>query len=286
MENRPAEIFGYPVSDTTAEARKSREKYWCPFIEKTCDRTSRAVDYPFGVCTILQDGMFYVICPHRFDGKGNIGGFPSVLENVALHHFGELKNLAIISDIKLPNHSTVDFVIVRHKPFMSEVDDFVPVELCASLPTGTAQLIQGLNDVMSNEDISTKLYRVSIDNTRTIKRFLNQVFSMGIVYENWGVKSYWVIQEYIYADLGERYGLEQNGYSEEHACRFALQSYSFDGSHVRLQMPRYVSENVDEIYQAMRNDPTLPSKDRFVAIINNKFKAMLSGSLQKRVLNF
>ena len=41
----------------------------------------------------------------------------------------------------------------------------------------------------------------------TIKRSITQLLNKGIVYEAWGVKCYWVIEEYIHANLVRRYGL-------------------------------------------------------------------------------
>jgi hypothetical protein len=37
-----------------------------------------------------------------------------------------------------------------------------------------------------------------------------------------------------------------------------------------------VSTSVDEVYQAMRNNPSLPSKDRLVTVLNSKLRARLS----------
>jgi len=272
MESHLAEVFGYPVSDTTADAHRSREWCWCPFIKETCDRASHIDDYPLGICTLMQDVELYVICPHRFLGADSINGIPSGLENIALHYFGELKNLVILSNIKIPGYGAIDFVIVKHKPFQADIDDFVPVELCASLPTCTAELIQGLKDAMSERNVPATFYDVGIDFGRTAKRFLNQVFNKGIVYENWGIKSYWVIQEYLYTKLIENYGLKPGEYTEEHTCRLALQRYFLVDGHVTWGEPRYVSASVDGIYQAIRNDPTLPSKDLFVAVLNKSLR--------------
>ena len=246
MANRPAEIFGYLIDNKTAEARRACEKHWCPFTERLCDKTSRSIVYPLGICTISRGDMFYAICPHRFEEKGSIEGIPLAEENIALHYFGELKNLVTFSEMKLPNYGTINFVIARHKPFKAEIDDFIPVELRAFSPENTA------------------------------RRFLAQVFDKGIVYENWGVKSYWVIQEYIYANLVKRYGLKQEGYSEEHASRFALQEFSSAGNKLSLQSTRIVSTSVDEIYRSMRSNSGLPNKGQFVAALNEKLKARLS----------
>lgn len=276
MTNYPAEIFGYHIGNITTEAKESRRKHWCPFMESVCDRISHSIAYPLGVCTILHDGLFYAACPHRFEGNGAIDGIPLVLENIALHHFGELTDLVVFSDVKLPSYGIIDFVVARHKPLKAEIDDFVPVELRAFSPVSTVQLVRGINDFMASVNVSNKAYDIDINIDYTIRRFLTQVFNKGIVYETWGIKSYWVLQEYIYANLVKRYGLKREGFSAEHASRFALQDLFLDGNKIKLQATRYVSVSVDEIYQAMRNNPGLPNKKQFVTALNDKLKARLN----------
>jgi len=276
VTNSPAEIFGYHIGNITTEAKESRRKHWCPFVESVCDRISRSITYPLGVCTISQDSTIYAVCPHRFAGKGSFDGVPLVLETIALHYFGGQADLVTFSDVKLPNYGTIDFVLAKHKPCIAEIDDFVPVELRAFSPVSIAQLVRGINDFMAGVDISNQTYYNGINIERTIRMFLAQVFNKGIVYETWSVKSYWVIQEYIYANLVKRYGLKREGYSAEHASRFALQEYSSEGNKITLHATRFVSVSVDEMYQAMRNNPGLPSRGQFVATLNDKLKARLS----------
>jgi hypothetical protein len=274
--NRPAEIFGYHFSDISPEASQARKNHWCPFLERRCIKNSRLIDYPFGVCTVEHGGNFYTICPHRFEEKGTIKDIPLILENIALHYFGNLANLVLFSEIRLPNIGSIDFVLVRHKPMRAEIEDFIPIEFQSDSTTGTGPLVQGLKDFFAGLDILDRTYNFGINTYDTIKRSMTQLFNKGIVYEKWGIKSYWVIQEYIYANLVKRYGLKREGFSEDHASRFALQEFTFDENKIRLQATRFISVSVDEVYQAMRNNPGLPMKDEFVANLNEKLKARLS----------
>ena len=274
--NRPAEIFGYHFSDLSTEANLSRKNHWCPFMNRQCSKRSRLIDYPFGVCSVEHGDSYYTICPHRFDQKGSVEGISLVLENIALHYFGDLTNLILFSEVRLPNVGTMDFILVRHKPMKAEVDDFLPVEYQSDSTTGTGALVQSLKDFLAGEGLAKKNYNFGINTYDTIKRSITQLFNKGIVYENWGIKSYWVIQEYIYANLVKRYGLKQDGYSGEHASRLALHEFFFFGNELSLHATRFVSVSVDEVYQAMRNNPGLPNKSQFVAALNEKLKARLS----------
>jgi len=110
----------------------------------------------------------------------------------------------------------------------------------------------------------------------TIKRSMTQLLNKGIVYEAWDIKCYWVIQDYIYANLVNRYGLKQEGYLPEHASRFALYDLVQEGDRLHLMPSRFISTTVEEVYQAMRNNPGLPDKNGFVKTLNAKLQARLS----------
>jgi hypothetical protein len=274
--NRPAEIFGYPIDDRTEEAQRIRARHWCPFVNQVCNKKSRLIDYPFGVCSAEHQGRINTLCPRRFEERGSIEGIPRVLEDLALHYFGTFNNVIPFPEVKLPKIGSIDYVLVKHKPMKAEVEDFVAVEFQADSTTGTGGLVQGIRDFLAGQSIEERSYRFGMNTYDTIKRSITQLLNKGIVYEAWGMKGYWVIQEYIYANLVNRYGLKQEGYSQEQASRFALYNFKREGDHLNLVLSRYVSTSVDEVYQAMRNNRSLPSKDRFVNALNTKLRAKLT----------
>ena len=102
------------------------------------------------------------------------------------------------------------------------------------------------------------------------------LINKGIVYEVWNTRCYWVLQEYIYANLVNRYGFKADGFSPEHASRFALYNLVRQDGRLTLLLRRFISTTVDEVYQAMRNNPGLPSKDRVVQGLNARLQAELS----------
>jgi hypothetical protein len=273
--NRPAEVFGFSIHNRSPEAQSVRNRYWCPFADAKCYKISRLINYPFGVCTVQHHDEFYSVCPRRFREQGSIEGTPQVLEEIASHYFGDLSNVIYFPEVRLPNIGSIDFVLVRHKPMKAEVDDFVPVEFQTDSTSGTGQLVKGLQDFMEGQNIEERKYAFGINTYDTIKRSMTQLFNKGLVYEGWGVKGYWVIQEYIYANLVKRYGLKASGYSPEHASRFALYNLIQQEDRLALVQSRWVSTTVDEVYQAMRKNPALPDKDTFVGFLNVKLRAKL-----------
>jgi len=274
--SRPAEVFGFPIGNKSDEAQKLRERHWCPFVGNVCRKKSRLIDYPFGVCSVEHHDGIYAICPRRFEEQGGIAGVSRVLEDIAVHYFGDFNNVIPFAEVRLSNVGAIDYVLVRHKPLRAEVDDFVAVEFQSDSTTGTGKLVQGLRDFMAGVDVQKQTYRFGMNTYDTIKRSITQLLNKGIVYEAWNIKGYWVIQEYIYSNLVHRYGFKQAGYVPEHSSRFALYDLEQAGDRLTFAPKRFVSTTVDEVYQAMRNNPNLPAKDEFVKVLNNKLHAKLS----------
>lgn len=274
--NRPAEIFGYPLENISPEAQDMRQKHWCPFVDNRCNKKSRLIDYPFGVCSAERGGDIHLICPRRFEEEGAIEGVPLVLENIAQHYFGDFNNTIVFSEVKLPNVGSIDYVLVRHKPMKAEVEDFVAVEFQTDSTTSTGGLVQAMRDFMADDKSPQQTYKFGMNTYDTIKRAMTQLMNKGIVYEQWDTKCYWVIQEYIYNNLVSRYGFKQDGFSPEQASRFALYNLVPEKDRFTLKLNRFISASVDEVYQAMRQNPGLPPKDKFVQALNAKLQARLS----------
>ena len=125
--NRPSEIFGYPTWNRSEEAQDARRSHWCPFQERTCNKKSRLIDFPFGVCSAQHGTGIHAICPHRFDEPGSIEGVPKVLEDIALHYFGGFDNTVVFSEVRLPNigNPVGDSVELKSTRFISTTVDEV-----------------------------------------------------------------------------------------------------------------------------------------------------------------
>ena len=275
-KNRPAEVFGYPIDDGSDEAQQIRGRHWCPFVGDLCNKKSRLIDYPFGVCPAEHHGQINAICPRRFEEQGSIEGIPRVLEDIAVHYFGGFNNVIHFPEVKLPKVGSIDYVLVEHKPMKAEVEDFVAVEFQTDSTTSTGELVRGIKVFLAGQNMAERSYRFGMNTYDTIKRSVTQLLNKGIVYEAWAIKGYWVIQEYIYANLVTRYGLKPEGYSPDDASRFALYNLEREDGSLRLISSRFVSTSVEEVYQAMRNNHDLPSKDGFVKVLNTKLRAKLS----------
>ena len=226
-------------------------------------------------CSTEHGGGFRTICPSRFEERGSIQDVPKVLEDIALHYFGDFNNTIAFPEINLRNVGSIDYVLVRHKPMKPEVEDFVSVEVQSDSTTGTGKLVDGLKDFIGGCDIQAQSYGFGMNTYDSIKRAITQLMNKGIVYESWNSKCYWVIQEYIYSNLISRYGFKTGGFASTHASRFALYDLVRNGDTLSLECTNFISTTVDEIYQAMKNKPNLPKKDEFVNHLNTKLRLKL-----------
>ena len=274
--NRPSEIFGYPLANRSAVSQQVRQQHQCPFRNVPCDKKSRLLDVPFGVCSVRTRAGMHVICPRRFDEEGSLAGVPRVLEDVAKHYFGDTDNIVVFAETRLPNVGNIDFVIVKHRAMRPEIDDFVAVEIQADSTTGTGELVRAFQEFISGDDVANRNYRFGANTYDSIKRAVTQLMNKGMVYERWRTKCYWVIQEYIYANLTSRFGLAEGRYRAEDSTRFALYSLLPRGERLALQPTRVLSTSVDDVYQAMRNNPGIPTKDAFVKALNHKLQLRLA----------
>lgn len=270
-----AEIFGFPINNRSDEAEEARQRHWCPFTDSRCVKQSRLLDYPFGVCSVRHQGHICAVCPRRFDQRGALPGTPKVLEELARHYFGTINNVVAFQEVGLPGIGTIDYVLVQHAPLHPQVTDFVAVEFQTDSTTGTGAIVQGLQDFVAGQDILSQTYRFGMNTYDTIKRFVTQLLNKGIVYEAWDVKCYWVIEEYIYANLVRRYGVRNDGFDPTSASRFALCALEPVDDRFDLNLHRFLSITVDEMYQAMRTNPGLPSKEQFVRGLDARLRARL-----------
>lgn len=203
-------------------------------------------------------------------------GVSRVMADITEHYFGDFNNLMIFPEVGLPNVGSIDYVLVRHKPMRPEVEDFVLVEFQSDSTTGTGELVKSVRDFFAGQNLQGRSYSFGMNTYDSIKRAITQLMNKGIVYETWNTKCYWVIQEYIYANLIRRYGFKTEGFSPDHASRFALYNLVPQNERLTLTLSRFISTTVDEVYKAMRHNPGIPSKDKFVQHLNAKLRLKLS----------
>lgn len=275
MAKYPAEVFGNPIPSAPGQVKKARNnKYWCPFAEDKCNKQSRLIKYPMGICSVRYGDDTIALCPRRFLQAN------TVFKNIADHYFKTRNDLVVFTEIGLPQVGTFDFVMVKHRPFSSEIEDFVVIEFQTGQTTGTGKLVEGLKDFMKGEDLQGRSYGFGLNLADIWKRSFTQILNKGIVLENWGHKIFWVVQEPVYQDFLNRYNLNGMAYDDKHTTVFVIYDLRQNPDKYNLYQTRIESSTIDDLFKAFRNNPNIPPKEKFLNKLNAKLKAKLELKLE------
>jgi hypothetical protein len=221
-----------------------------------------------GVCSVHFNGQTIALSPRRFLESN------TVFKDIADHYFGGRSDLVVFSEVNLRKIGNFDFVMVKHKPFSSEIEDFVIIELQTAQTTSTGKLVKALESFLRGENIEEETFGFSLNYADIWKRTFTQILNKGIVVEHWGNRIYWVIQEPIYQDFLNRYRLDVR-YSDKHNIVFAIYDLRQDKSRYELVQSRIESATTSELFAAFSNNPDIPSKDAFAGKLKDKLAAKL-----------
>ncbi len=212
----PNEIFGFPVEKQTKQAVQNSKKYFCRFLNKKCDKQSRTIPYPMGVCSVNHSNCKPIICPHRFL-ENNL-----VFHDIAKNAFGSANNILLFSEVKLKNVGNFDFVLVKHKPISSKIDDFCAVEFQSDSTTGTGKLVDALKDFIAGENVLENKYAFGLNTYNTIKLSYIQMLIKGQVMEKWDKQIYWVMQKYVFDNMINRFKLKEMDFNKANKTKYFI----------------------------------------------------------------
>lgn len=268
----PVEIFGYPYNCTSSEAQKSRSKYWCPFTAEQCSKQSRLLSYPMGVCSVLHMGSKIAICPARFRQD------KTVFIDVCTEVFGTINNVLLFPEIGLTSVGTFDFVLVKHEPIGSKVEDFCIVEFQTDSTTSTGQLVKALKDFMNGIDVSARRYNYGMNTYNTLKLAYIQMLYKGQVLENWNKNIVWICQEYVFDNMVQRFHLSNLKYNVNSSTHFFVYSFFDTGSQYKLKMIDKRSSTISNLITAFTKQP-IHNIDTFIKNLEGKIKLNLGVTL-------
>lgn len=275
MAKYPSEIFGYYWKDTSNEAKSAKKNHHCSFHDSRCYKKSRLVDYPFGVCTAHTDGKEIALCPRRFMERGII------FRDIAKAHFGSIHNILVFSEVGLPGIGNFDFVMVKHKPLSTVVEDFAVIELQTGQTTSTGKLVRGFKDLMESGTIAPNAtYNFGINTYDIWKRTFTQILNKGIILEKWKRKIFWVVQEPIFEYFRVKYRLGDIKYDPNHSSVFLLYDLKLTGNRLVLSQTQKYSSTIDALFEAFRKNDEIPPVDKFVERLQTKVDSDLKLGLR------
>ena len=275
MSKYPSEMFGYYWQNDSKAASSSRAKYFCPFVEKDCYKKSRLISYPFGVCTAHVDEEDIALCPRRFLENGII------FRDIANAHFGTIHNILVFNEVGLKGIGNFDFVMVKHKPLSTAIEDFAVIEFQTGQTTSTGKLVQGFSDFMKNGSLVPNVsYNFGINLYDIWKRTFTQILNKGIILEKWHKKIFWVIQKPIFDYFLRKYRLGSLSYSNLHSSVFSLYDLKPNAKNLDLKLNSMVSSTVDDLFNAFRKNDDIPPVEEFVERLQTKVNSDISLGLR------
>ncbi len=264
MKN-PNEIFAYSVNNRNKTVKKARKRHYCRFIEKICDKKSRLINYPMGVCSVNYGDSKPIICPHRFL-EDNI-----VFKNICKSAFGTIDNILLFSEVRLTGVGTFDFVLIKHKPISNEIEDFCVVEFQSDSTTGTGKLVHALKDFINGANVIKKSYAFGMNTYNTIKLSYMQMLVKGQVMEAWDKNIYWVMQEFVFANMVNRFKLKDLQLDNKLNTHYHIYDLDKNKDIDKLILKRKQSTTVANLITAFTHQQT-PSIDKFLNKLEEKIK--------------
>jgi hypothetical protein len=258
------EIFTFPKENQTELAKSAIKNHFCRFLEARCNKQSRTIPYPMGVCSILHQNYKSIICPHRFLENNLV--FSQVCEEI----WGSTNNTLLFSEVKVQNVGSFDFILVKHKPLSNKVEDFCIVEFQSDSTTGTGQLVEALKDFMQNKDLREK-YSFGLNTYNTIKLSYIQMLVKGQVMEKWNKHIVWIMQEYIYENMINRFSLKEMEYDFQKYNKYFLYDLEREEGVDILTLKGKRASTVANLLKAFTHQPT-PNLDEFIEILESKIR--------------
>lgn len=203
------EAFGYPPDAETEQAKRARERCWCPFTEQAC--TKLISPAKTGICSIRYSAegfgdTTWAVCQHRLKG-------PPFREAVKRHFGPATKDAELVTELRIDEpRMSLDGVgaLVDDE---GAVVDLLGIEAQTidtrggSLQPAWEAFTQGRPDRW--RDGYPKGPKFGVNTTNVWKRLLPQVMNKGRLYRGWDSKLYVVVQDPVFQFIARRMPLER-----------------------------------------------------------------------------
>lgn len=132
-----AEVFGFPITNLSADAQYYRDNQLCRFTKKSC--TKDKADDPLGTCSIYHSDKPVITCPMRFREDGII------FRDAAEFFFDPNTTWTAISEVRLHDAQgqtagNIDIVLVAHDD-QGQILDFGAIEIQSVYISGNVRVI-------------------------------------------------------------------------------------------------------------------------------------------------
>lgn len=198
--NPLAEVFGFPVSNLTENAKYYRDNRLCPYHNRFPNCTKDKADNPLGVCSVYHGENKVITCPSRFREDWKI------LHNAASFVWPKGTKWTSLPEIKLVDANSqsagnVDYVIVSYNE-EGQITDFASIEVQGVYISGN--LRNPFQEYMKSPSADFEWegkcpHPDYLSSSR--KRLIPQMLYKGGIFKAWGKKQCVVIQKSFFDTL-------------------------------------------------------------------------------------
>ena len=199
-----AEVFGFPINNETARAKRYRENKLCPFNNIVSNCTKNSIEFPLGVCSLNHKEKPVIICPIRFREDWSIisdaAGF--IFDKKATWtHVGEVR----LKDKHGKSAGNIDYVLVSYDD-KGRVVDFGSLEVQAVYISGN--LTGPFTAYLENPSKGfawTQAFKFPKPDylSSSRKRLIPQIIAKGSILKQWKKKQVVALQTSFYKTLPE-----------------------------------------------------------------------------------
>ena len=227
-----SEIFGYPPTNKTEHINKIRKEFKCPFYSGfpngQCDPVNKKsnltdddgnllLKHQSGACSVihmhrgLTNSSQVIICPYRFFERDKYGKL--VIFEYIKQKFFAGKDLILVPEIGLGVYGRADGILCQISQKGADefaVHDYAHLELQSDATTGTRELVQCVKDFFDGEDVTHKNYTYGLNSKASIKSSSLQMIDKGYLFNHFGKKSIWIIQDSLFYILCNIYNIKMS----------------------------------------------------------------------------
>lgn len=261
--HNPAEIFGFPPRNVKKVKEQMRRNYECPFLKRTCTKQSRLLSYPLGICSAWHLGTPRIICPNRFYVENS-----TVLKE-ASKLFLESREINLVREVGVTGYGHVDWIAYTYD--RSRITDFCGIEICSDSTTATGKLVKALEDFVGTGKVKER-YNYGLNTYNTIKLSFTQIMNKGQVFEKWGKKYIWILQDVLFENLVSRFNLDiEESFNDNQIIFYTVKLILEDNKIFEVKRSKVFSTNILGLLKAYsRGGKEIPSLESFIDAISSK----------------
>lgn len=199
--NPIAEVFGFPTSNESENAKYYRENRLCPYHNRFPNCTKDKADDPLGVCSVLHGKNKVITCPSRFREDWKI------LHDAASFVWPKGTKWTSLPEIKLVDGNgqsagNVDYVIVSYND-EGQIIDFASIEVQGVYISGNLRnpFQEYIKNPSAKFEWSGKNYPHPDYLSSSRKRLIPQMLYKGGIFKAWNKKQCVVIQKSFFDTL-------------------------------------------------------------------------------------